>query len=170
MMIRTYLLFALAFLVPDLARSARSTTDAPVIAATGAFFALSVADVNASAEWYAGMLGLTVVMKAPMTSGAAVIVLEGQGLIVELIQHDGAVPLSKAAPTVKDRFFVHGLAKAGVIVTDFDGTIDRLKKRGVEILYGPFPAKENQRANAIVLDNSGNLIQIFWSARHASVK
>jgi hypothetical protein len=126
--------------------------------------------VNVSAEWYEGMLGLKVVMKAPMTSGAAVIVLEGQGLIVELIQHDGAVPLSKAAPTVKDRFFVHGLAKAGVIVTDFDRTIDGLKQRGVQILYGPFPAKENQRANAIIQDNSGNLIQVFGSARNASVK
>jgi catechol 2,3-dioxygenase-like lactoylglutathione lyase family enzyme len=169
-MIRMYLLFALALPGPALAKCARSTTEAPVIAATGAFFALSVADVSASAEWYAGMLGLKVVMRAPMTSGAAVIVLEGQGLIVELIQHDGAVPLSKAAPAVKDRFFVHGLAKAGVIVTDFDGTIDRLKKRGVKILYGPFPAKENQRANAIIQDDSGNLIQVFGSERKASVK
>jgi len=129
--------------------------------ATGAFFALSVADVNASAEWYTQKLGLKEVMKLPMTGGAAVIVLEGQGLIVELIQQEGAVPLSRAAPAVKDRLLVHGLAKAGVIVTDFDETVDRLKQRGVPILYGPFPAKGNQRANVIVQDNSGNLIQIF---------
>jgi catechol 2,3-dioxygenase-like lactoylglutathione lyase family enzyme len=158
---RICLLFVLALPGPALAKSARSTTDAPVMAATGAFFALSVADVNASAEWYAEKLGLKVVMTVPMTEGAAVIVLEGLGLIVELIQHDGALPLSKAAPTVKDRFFVHGLAKAGFIVTDFDRTIERLKQRGVPILYGPFPAKENQRANVIIQDNSGNLIQIF---------
>ena len=138
-------------------RSAR----APVLAARGAFFALSVADVEASARWYVEELGLAVVMRTPMTSGAAVTVLEGDGLIVELIQHDDAVPLSQAAPSVKDRFRVHGLGKAGVMVADFDGTMRRLKQRGVPFLYGPFPARGNQRANVIIQDDSGNLIQIF---------
>jgi len=160
-MTRMCLLFVLALPVSAVSKSAGSTTNVPVMAATGAFFALSVADVEAAGEWYAEKLGLKVVMKAPMTGGAAVIVLEGQGLIVELIQHEGALPLSEAAPAVRDRFFVHGLAKAGVIVTNFDRTVDRLKQRGVQILYGPFPAKENQRANVIIQDNSANLIQIF---------
>jgi len=88
-------------------------------------------------------------------------VLEGGGLTVELIQHDDAVSLGQVAPQVKDRLFIHGLAKAGVIVTDFDGTLERLKARGVQIRYGPYPARANQRANAIVEDNAGNLIQLF---------
>lgn len=142
------------------AQSPRSP-GAPVIAATGAFFALSVADVEASARWYAEKLGLAVVMRTPMTAGAAVTVLEGEGLIVELIQHDDAIPLRQAAPAVKDRFRVHGLGKAGVIVADFDETMRRLKQRGVPFLYGPFPARGNQRANVIIQDDSGNLIQIF---------
>jgi catechol 2,3-dioxygenase-like lactoylglutathione lyase family enzyme len=160
-MTRMCLLLVLALPVPVLAKSARATPAAPVMSATGAFFALSVANVDASAAWYSEKLGLNVVMKTPMTAGAAVTVLEGEGLIVELIQHDGAVPLSQAAPTVKDRLFLHGLAKAGFIVTDFAGTIARLKQRGVPFLYGPFPAREGQRANVIIQDDSGNLIQVF---------
>jgi hypothetical protein len=50
---------------------------------------------------------------------------------------------------------------AGVIVDDFDKTLAMLKARNVEIAMGPFPAKGNQRANIIVKDNAGNLIQFF---------
>jgi catechol 2,3-dioxygenase-like lactoylglutathione lyase family enzyme len=123
----------------------------PPFKATGAFFALSVADIRASAKWYSEKLGLKVVMEVPKTAGSAVIVLEGGGLIVELIQNDDALPMSKA----------HGLFKAGVLVEDFERTVAMLRARAVEIAYGPYPARENQRANVIIRDNSGNLIQFF---------
>jgi hypothetical protein len=61
--------------------------------ATGAFFALSVPDMQASAKWYSEKLGLR--------------------LIVELIQDDNALPLSKAAPASTRRESVHGMFKAG---------------------------------------------------------
>jgi hypothetical protein len=38
------------------------------------------------------------------------------------------------------------------------------RPRGVsrpELVHGPFPASDNQRANLIIRDNAGNLIQIF---------
>lgn len=138
-----------------------SATQAPVITATGTFFALSVADANASAKWYSEKLGLKEVMHVPKQDKAAVIVLEGPGLIVELIQDDDAVPLSKAAPAVKSNILVHGLVKAGVIVADYDRTLVTLKARNVKIAYGPYPARANQRANVIIEDNAGNLIQLF---------
>jgi catechol 2,3-dioxygenase-like lactoylglutathione lyase family enzyme len=131
------------------------------MAATGAFFALSVADLYASAAWYSEKLGLKTIMREPKQGKAGVVVLEGGGLIVELIQHDDAAPLSKAAPSVKESFLVHGVFKAGVVVTDFDRTLRILKERNVPIAYGPFPAREGRRANAIIRDNSGNLIQFF---------
>jgi catechol 2,3-dioxygenase-like lactoylglutathione lyase family enzyme len=134
---------------------------APPFKTVGAFFALSVADLQASAKWYSEKLGLRVVMDAPKRDKVAVTVLEGGGLIVELIQHDDALPLSNAAPAVPDRQLVHGIFKAGVLVEDFDKTAAMLRARDVEIAYGPFPAREGQRANVIVRDNSGNLIQFF---------
>src|SRR6185295_4862343 len=142
-------------------QSARSTTESPVIAATGAFFALYVADLEASVKWYSEKLGLKVVMQVPKANKAAVTVLEGGGLIVELIQHDDALPLSKVAAAAKDNPLVHGMFKAGVIVDDFDQTLARLKGRNVPIAFGPFPARPNQRANVIIRDNAGNLIQLF---------
>ena len=53
----------------------------------GAFFALSVADLEASTRWYRDTLGLTVVMTMPRRDGMAVAALEGGGLLVELIEH-----------------------------------------------------------------------------------
>ena len=55
----------------------------------------------------------------------------------------------------------HGIFKAGVIVEDFDRMLAALKARQLEIAYGPYPARANQRANVIVRDNAGNLLQFF---------
>ena len=145
----------------SLGQPSPSVPAAPAVAATGAFFALSVADLQASAKWYSEKLGLAVVMETPKQDKAAAIVLEGGGLIVELIQHDDGVPLSAAAPAVKSNILVHGVVKAGAIVADFDGTLAMLRKRNVQIAYGPYPARAKQRANVIIQDNAGNLIQLF---------
>jgi hypothetical protein len=36
-----------------------------------------------------------------------------------------------------------------------------LRTKGVQIAYGPYPAKTGQRANVIIRDIDGNLIQFF---------
>jgi catechol 2,3-dioxygenase-like lactoylglutathione lyase family enzyme len=148
--------FVLAVLVGLLPTSAAShRAPSPLLETKGAFFALSVADVKASTAWYVEKLGLAVVMEVPASNGPAVTVLEGGGLIVELV-HDAPATTGGA-----DRMLVHGIVKAGVIVDDFDGTIAALRARRVEIAFGPFPRRPTARANVIVKDNAGNLIQIF---------
>ncbi len=129
--------------------------------ATGAFFALSVSDLKASTQWYEQKLGLKVLKQVPKKDGVAVAILEGGGLMVELIERDGAVSLMKAAPMVKDNTYLEGIFKAGAIVDDFEKTVASLKSHGVEIAYGPFAAKGGEPANVIVRDNDGNLIQFF---------
>ena len=133
----------------------------PVFTTRGAFVALSVSDLDASVKWYSEKLGLTVLMRPPKQDKSSVAVLESNGLIVELLQRDDAVPLHQAAPSVAASYQVHGIFKAGLIVDDFDKTLAALRSRGVEIAIGPFPATTTQRANVIVKDNSGNLLQFF---------
>ena len=133
----------------------------PAFTTKGAFFGLSVADVEASAKWYAEKFGMRVVLRPPKVEGATAVVLEGGGLIVELLQRDDGMPLSKAAPSITQNYRIHGFFKAGIVVDDFDATLARLKARGVQIAIGPFPKTAEQRANVIVRDNSGNLIQFF---------
>jgi catechol 2,3-dioxygenase-like lactoylglutathione lyase family enzyme len=145
----------------SLGEASAAAPGTPALTATGAFLAFSVADVQESAKWYSEKLGLTVVMEAPKQDRATAIVLEGGGLIVELIQHDDAVPMNTAAPGAKSKVLVHGVVKAGAIVADFDQTLATLRQRNVPIAFGPFPARANQRANVIIQDNAGNLIQFF---------
>lgn len=135
-------------------------TRSALLRTSGAFFALSVDDLDASAAWYAEKLGLAVVLRSPPGSDPAVVVLEGGGLIVELVHHRDA----RSAPGTSsgaERDLVHGYFKAGAIVADFDKTVHVLRARGVEIAFGPFPPQADQRANVIVRDNAGNLIQLF---------
>jgi catechol 2,3-dioxygenase-like lactoylglutathione lyase family enzyme len=131
----------------------------------GAFIGVSVADMDASVTWYTEKLGLSVVKRHPRVEQSEAVVLEGGGLIVELMKHDDAVPMGKAAPAITRNYLVHGIFKAGIVVDDFDKTIGQLKARGIQIAIGPFPATKEQRANAIIRDNAGNLIQ-FFGATH----
>lgn len=154
------LLLAMAFAVPLRASMAQQASETP-FTTTGAFFALSVADVVATARWYREKLGMRVVLEPPPSTDATVIVLEGGGLIVELLQHKDAKSLGATAPGVRENYKVHGFFKSGLIVEDFDRTVAALRTRGVEIAFGPFPKSSTQRANVIVRDNAGNLIQFF---------
>ena len=123
--------------------------------ARGAFMALSVADLAASRRWYIEKIGLRPTLEIPPANGGAVVVLEGGGLIVELVQLDSAVARSRSAERL------HGFFKSGVIVDDLSRVVGVLRERGVEIAFGPFPARDGQRANAIIRDNAGNWIQLF---------
>jgi glyoxalase/bleomycin resistance protein/dioxygenase superfamily protein len=102
-----------------------------------------------------GEAGLAIVMQQPKQEKASVVVLEGGGLTVELVQHDDAVDQSGEAP------LVHGIFKVGLVVDDLDKTLTTLKVRGVPIFLGPYPARGNVRSNALINDNAGNLIQFF---------
>jgi len=145
------ILFVLSLLAPVGAAAAQ----APAFTASGASFALSVSDIQASSRWYAEKFGLKVTMNVPASNTPAVVILEGGGLIVELIQHADAKDLGK------DPVLSHGFFKAGFQVQDFDRALATLRERGVEIAYGPFPKRADQRANVIIKDNAGNLIQLF---------
>ena len=152
---------SLALLFVISATTAQSQRPEPALMTRGAFIALSVADVDASAKWYSEKLGLTIQKRIPRNNGVAVAILEGGGLIVEILQLDAAVPLTSLSPRPASTTNVHGIFKAGVIVDDYEGALTRLRERGVQIAMGPFPASADQHANVIIRDNSGNLIQLI---------
>jgi catechol 2,3-dioxygenase-like lactoylglutathione lyase family enzyme len=121
---------------------------------TGAFIALSVPNMAESVKWYSHKFGLSVVLEVP--GAVQVTTLEGAGLLVELIHDPSAFPRAGTRPDL-----VHGPFKGGFMVRDFDGVVESLRARGAEIAFGPYPPQNGQRANVIVRDNAGNLIQVF---------
>jgi catechol 2,3-dioxygenase-like lactoylglutathione lyase family enzyme len=120
----------------------------------GAFFALSVADIEASSKWYEEKLGLAVDMRTK-SGKTSIMVVSGNGLTVELLRDDDGRDLGK------DALLAHGIFKAGLVVENLDKTLEELKARNVQIAYGPYPARDGAMANFIIKDNAGNLIQFF---------
>lgn len=132
---------------------------APLIRPQGAALSLYVQDLEASRRWYAEKLGLQTVMDIPDSGYGAVVILEGGGLLVELVRHrETVIDLPRSSDGERR---IRGIFKIGVEIADFDQVIQTLRSRGVEIAFGPFPARPGQRANAIVRDLEGNYIQLF---------
>ena len=131
------------------------------IRATGSFFALTVDSLDAATRWYEEKLGLRVVLRVLRGAHPGVVVLEGDGLMVELLEEVGAPDPDRRPPGRGMGPRESGLFKAGFFVEDFDGTIATLRARGVRIAIGPFPARRDQRANAIFEDHAGNLVQVL---------
>src|SRR5919199_2913193 len=123
--------------------SPTSSPDTIIAQSTGAFFALSVADINIVSRWYQEKLGFKVLSQGEAPNKIAKFaILEGDGNLIELIQHREAKPLSVVAPEIKSAYQVHGIFKIGMVVKNLDGVYQELKKRGVSIAYDLMPAKD----------------------------
>src|SRR5688572_5726078 len=120
-------LYGLAFTLclPTMTPAQSPIPSPPFETVVGSFFAISVPDLQASTKWYTEKLGLRAILIVPKQPGAVgVNVLQGNGLTVEIQQHDGAEPVTRGAPS--DR---QGIFKVGVVVKDFDATLAMLRAR-----------------------------------------
>jgi lactoylglutathione lyase len=124
------------------------------------FFALSVADAAAEARWYQEILGLAVQRDfRPPGTAIHVVLLKSDVLMIELLQHGDAKPLTQAP----DRYLVHGLFKVGFTVPDLEAAVRALKAKGVAFSYDIAKDPATGLRFAICKDAEGNEIQIFSS-------
>jgi len=135
----------------------------PFTAVRGGFIALTVSDLNAAANWYCQKLGLRVVKKHVMRpdNKAAVTVLQGNGLAVELIWFADAVPLSKIDAQLIGAQQIHGILKSGVFVDDLDVAFEALKSRKVSFAFEIFHDKSMGCRMFAIRDNNGNILQFL---------
>jgi hypothetical protein len=154
--------FALASLFLAQGATTGPTGGAVTGAVSGSFFALSVADVASQSLWYQEKLGFHVLSQGEAPNKIAKFaLLEGNGTIVELIQHSKAKPRAVAAPTVGSAHEIHGIFKVGMVVADIDAVYKGLKLRGVPIAYDLMPTKDVPLRSFSVRDGEGNLLQFF---------
>lgn len=131
-------------------------------AARGAFFALSVADVAAMSRWYQDKLGFVVTSQGEAPNKIAKFaLLEGDGTIIELIEHQTAKPRATAAPSASEAYQIHGIFKVGMVVGDLDGVYRELRQRGVPVAHDLMAAKDVAMRSFSIRDGEGNLIQFF---------
>jgi catechol 2,3-dioxygenase-like lactoylglutathione lyase family enzyme len=135
----------------------------PFSTVRGGFIALTVSDLDATADWYCRKLGLRVVKKHVIRpdNKAAVTVLQGNGLAVELIWFADAIPLSNVDAQLTGAQQVHGILKSGVFVDDLDRTFEVLKSRNVSFAFDIFHDKSMECRMFAIRDNNGNIIQFL---------
>lgn len=128
----------------------------------GPFFAIVVADLDATEHWYESNLGLRLVKRGKSSRvPAETVVLGGHNVYVELIHHDG-----KPLPRIDNEAPLPRLIKTGFIVAqrDFDVVATQLEKHGIKAAI--FEDKEMGVRSFLVKDNEGNLIQFFTRSRN----
>ena len=129
----------------------------------GGFVALTVPDLDTAAAWYTEKLGLEIVKNHAMRADnkAAVTVLRGKGIAVELIWLADAAPLSTVAPQLKGPQDIYGILKAGFFVDDLDAALKELKARNVTMAFEMFYDKALDCRMFAIRDNNGNILQFF---------
>jgi len=123
-----------------------------------AFMALRVSDAEAAAGWYARTFELTLANRFS-TAAYEQRILQGEGLIVELVQlKSGMKPADPAGL---------GFMKGGYVVGDFDAAIRRWRAAGVTFL-GRIIYDDKLKLHAAALrDPDGNMIQIYGRSADA---
>ena len=136
----------------------------PAFQTQGAFWAIVVANLDASEHWYVENLGLQRVKKGTAPNGKSeTLVLGGHGIFVEIVHFfEDKHPQAQAGPKDGQRLQL-GIFKTGVTVSpqDFDGLLQYLQQRNAEFIGRVFNDDEMGVRSFIVRDNTGNLIQFF---------
>jgi catechol 2,3-dioxygenase-like lactoylglutathione lyase family enzyme len=139
-----------------------TSSESPAVDARPFGFALSVADVEASARWYERVFGFRPVRSVDLEErGVHVRLLVGDGAFLELVQLRDARPLSAAAPGVDKRQNLHGVFKVGFEVDDLEAALERLARLDVELALGVVDEPDGSMRSAQVEDPDGNRIQLF---------
>lgn len=127
-------------------------------AMSGAFYALSVQDLERATAWYQDHLDFVVQSEGSneQRSGA---LLTRPGVILELAQFTGAVALDELQPELESHQ-VFGIFKLGFSTLKLDDTFHALEKGGVTIFFPIVSASDDQRTFGIK-DPDGNIIQFF---------
>src|SRR5689334_16485568 len=101
------LILCFAFTSPTVSRS--DISEDTIGRVNGSFFALSVADVESLSTWYRDKFGLRIISQGEAPNKIAKFaILQGNGLLIELLQHRDGKPRSIAAPATKNAYEIQG--------------------------------------------------------------
>jgi methylmalonyl-CoA/ethylmalonyl-CoA epimerase len=119
---------------------------------------ISVADLEASIDWYADMLGFSVdrVLDIPGGKGRVALIRKGD-FILELFCVPGAAPLPDERRHPATDLRTHGIKHVAYAVSDIRALMDELKTKGVDVAWDV--VMHDNTLCAFVRDNSGNLVE-----------
>ena len=124
----------------------------------GAFYAISVHDIDKTIKWYTKHLGFKVESKGgnDQRKGA---LLSRPGVILELGEFSGAIKREDINPNLESHE-IYGIFKIGFKTKNLDETFKILKDFNVEIFF-PIATASNGNRTFGIKDLEGNIIQFF---------
>jgi methylmalonyl-CoA/ethylmalonyl-CoA epimerase len=121
--------------------------------------AVSVPDVEESIAWYGEMLGFEVVWRTTIPGlDVTLVQMKGAGFFLELFEVPGAAPLPEGRSHPNSDFRTHGVKHFALEVPDARTFVEELRAKGVSVVH---IAEFEGTYGAFILDNSGNLIEIW---------
>ncbi|MEU9337203.1 VOC family protein [Streptomyces sp. NPDC048290] len=128
---------------------------------------LSVGDLSTQEPWYGTAFGLTQVeerLELPEAGVRTVVLGDGQGLRVELVERRGSSPVSYPDPFAATA--VQTYTHLALQVPDLDAAFTRLTGEcGAGQISPPAPGATAGMRYAYVADPEGNLIELIETAR-----
>ena len=123
---------------------------------------LSVANLEAQADWYCRALGLrqTMPFSIPPIGLRGVFVTNDDGIIIELLERQGSSP-GLQAPDPATALLTRGFGHIAIRVPDIHATYQALIAAGGESRMEPQPSPEDGVNMAFVADPEGNLVEII---------
>lgn len=121
--------------------------------------AVSVPDVEASIAWYHEMFGFEVAWRTTIPGlDVSLVQMKGAGFFVELFEVPGAAPLPADRSHPNTDFRTHGVKHFAIEVSGARDFVKELQAKGVRVVH---VAEFEGTYGAFILDNSGNLIEIW---------
>ncbi len=122
-------------------------------------FAISVADLEETIEWYSRVFGFTVIDRSEIP-GAQIKVshMQGKGFILEIFEAKEAASLPEDRKVPNKDLMTQGNKHASFGVPDGKKAKEQLEQMGVEIAM---VAEVDGTYGVFIRDNTGNLIEIF---------
>lgn len=133
-------------------------------------FAMSVGDLQESVSWYEEMFGLHVINEIIFPhNGAHMVFIGNSDFVIELVHVPNAKPLPAGRSHPDTDNAVLGLKHYCICVDNNKAFIDRLRGKGVKIVFEVQPQGEESYA-AFINDPTGNVIEIFDKKNHIADK
>jgi catechol 2,3-dioxygenase-like lactoylglutathione lyase family enzyme len=124
-------------------------------------FALVVHDLDASVDWYASMLDMSVERRFGFPDAGVEIahVVAASGVRIELISRKGSVASPDRDADAFGALMTQGAKHVGLLVADAEAASAELKRRGASFVHEVTVVEPAGVRNFWIRDNSGNLIE-----------
>ncbi|MCL1896583.1 MAG: VOC family protein [Clostridiales bacterium] len=120
---------------------------------------ISVPDLEETINWYSVRLGFRLIKRTTIPGLPVHMAhMQGPGFLLEIFEYEGAAALPEGRSHPNTDIQTHGIKHFSIGVDDARSFISRLEAQGVEVV---FIAEVDGTYGAYILDNTGNLIEIF---------